>query len=540
MEIFRNRERDRIKAREYLAQQAEASFRELMKDYDAFVPHMESVRDPSLVIGTARDSVGTEVPVRLGMKEISGHWLIQGSTGCGKTSFVTSVMSQILSKGYPVGVIDCKSGFFESAIRWAGAAAYNMGATERDAFVQSLAVVNPFSDYLIPFNVCRQLPGLSPEIQAYEIGLVLERFFDSSLSLQMQNLLRHLLALLIEANLSLVEAPDVLHDELLRGMLVQRSQNSAIKEFFLRTYPLVPESSKSALMTRLQSLLLPQNIRLMVGAEDMIDLKSLLDRGNPLFVFLGKGPGVPEEQVDIIGSLFLQSLFQATFSGDGRRRPYQVFMDEFFHLIESPGLYRRFETALTTSRSFGLTIGWIMHNFSQIPSSLRETMLANCDIMAIFRTSSSNAQFFGDFLPEIDPEIVEESLRTSGEAPRAREIRAKLIERLQRLPNRHLYWYDRRKPYRAIRVRVSDLPEPHEAIGISERELDEFIDANGIMRGGVALSKDVLRQQIEARRKRLMELIRPPIRVSESSEACPEAETGNTSEKGKSRKPRIG
>ena len=80
-----------------------------------------------------------------------------------------------------------------------------------------------------------------------------------------------------------------------------------------------------------------------------------------------------------------------------------------------------------------------MHNFSQISGSLRETILGNCDVMALFRTHARNAQYFGDFLPELDPEIVEQALRKTGKPPHRMEVRSQLTARLQQLPNRHCY-----------------------------------------------------------------------------------------------------
>jgi hypothetical protein len=143
---------------------------------------------------------------------------------------------------------------------------------------------------------------------------------------------------------------------------------------------------------------------------------------------------------------------------------------------------------------------------------------------AIFRTSSRNAQHFGDFLPELDPEIVERSLQKTGKPPHRMEVQSQLKERIQRLPNRHCYLYDRRRPYRALLLRVPDVPEPHEPIGISPEQLAEFITRQGIRQGRAGLSKDVLRGQIERRRARLQALLQPAeIRTPEPP--TPEGET---------------
>jgi hypothetical protein len=381
-----------------------------------------------------------------------------------------------------------------------------------DGLLETVVVVNPFADSLVPLNVCRPVPGWSVEVQAYETALAFSRLFDVSLGLHMENILRHLLILLSEAGLSLVEAPAILRDDVLRGILANRSGHAAVKDFFLGTYEGIPQVSKDALLNRLQGLLLAENLRLMLGADEFVDFGGILDRGASLLVFLGKGPGVPEEQVDVVGSLFLQFLFQATYARrPGRRTPYLLAIDEFFHLLEAPALARRFATALTTCRSFGLSLMLIHHNFAQLPPALREAVLVNCDAVALFRTSSRNAEFVGDFLPTVDPETVSRSWARGERHRTPGEIRRHQLELLQRLPNRHCYWYDRRRPYRAVRLRVPDVPPPRLTHDVSPALLEQF--GSGQLRGAT-VSRSELRQQIEKRAQRLRELARPPLAIS--------------------------
>jgi len=509
-ERLRGRARDEAKARRYLAEAAGSEFRELMADYDVFVEPLAAVPEPAVLIGTTRDSAGREIPVRLAADELYTHWLVQGGTGSGKTSFMTSIVSRALREGAPIGVIDCKAGFYDAALEWAGSVAYSLPEPERTAFIRRLVVVNPFSETLVPLNVCKVMHGTSPEVQAYEVALAFSRLFDESIGFQMQNILRHLLMLLMEAELSLVDAPLVLQNDLLRDILVNQSQHDQVREYFLRTFPTVPGGSKDAILSRLQSLLLPENLRLMLGADELINFREILDRGDPLFMFLGRGPNVPEEMVEVFGSLLLQLLFQGAFTGqNNRRRPYQIICDEFFHLVGAPGLDKRFENALTTLRSFGVHLALVMHQFSQVPGTLRDTVLGNCDIMAIFKSHARNAQYFGDFLPELDPEIVEQALRRTGKPPHRMEVKSQLTARLQQLPARHCYWYDRRRPYRALPLRVPDVPRPHEPISLSPQRLAEFIATHGISQGRLALPKAVLREQIATRQARLQALLRP-------------------------------
>src|ERR1051325_8291698 len=119
VEKFRTEGADRAKAHEYLAQAADKNFCELMQGYDSFVPYMCAVQDPSILLGTTKDSSENKLQVRIATDEIHRNWLVTGAPGSGKTSFVTSVFASALEHGYPIGILDCKNDFFATALRWA-------------------------------------------------------------------------------------------------------------------------------------------------------------------------------------------------------------------------------------------------------------------------------------------------------------------------------------------------------------------------------------------------------------------------------------
>ena len=69
---LRGRRSDQKKAWTYLEAQADAAFRELAGDYDQFVEHVQHVKEPSILLGTARDASGAAVPVRYALNELFG------------------------------------------------------------------------------------------------------------------------------------------------------------------------------------------------------------------------------------------------------------------------------------------------------------------------------------------------------------------------------------------------------------------------------------------------------------------------------------
>lgn len=546
---WRGRQIDREKAWDYLADEAEAAFREAVGDYDQFVEHVRDVNTPSLMLGTARDAGGHAVPVHYALKDLFGFGVVQGGQGTGKTFLQAHILAACLAHGLPVGCFDFKEGLHELALQWCGAIAYRMDAAARQAFIKRLHIVNPFGATLAPFNVCHVPPGTSRKAQAYDITDVLSRMDDHGLSTSMGLALRHLILLLMEHDLSLVEAPQILQDPVLRKVLVERSTDAEVKTFFHQTYEHLPRPSIDALLRRLTDLLFFDPLRLMLGADTCTDYKGIFDRGDPLFGFLGKGPDIPEEFMQLFGTLHLQFLFKAAYATrGGARQPYQLVLDEFFHLL-SPSLSTRFERGLDSLRSFGIFFTLIMHQFGQISPNLRRAILTHCYLAFIFRSEPDNARHFGRFLPDVDPDYARAQFDKTGEFPSPKEMQARQSEHLERLPARHFFLNDRRRPYRAIRIAGCDIQAPHKAVGLSERALDRFIDAEGIRIGAVGQSKAELERQIDARQDRLQAWLRPPIAAQTAANppapqmpASPDTTSGRTASRPKSKhaKLRIG
>ena len=65
IETFRRPCLDQEKAQAYLEEQATSSFRDIVEEYDSFVPFMRKIPESALLVGSAKDSLGSDIPVRL-------------------------------------------------------------------------------------------------------------------------------------------------------------------------------------------------------------------------------------------------------------------------------------------------------------------------------------------------------------------------------------------------------------------------------------------------------------------------------------------
>ncbi len=183
-----------------------------------------------------------------------------------------------------------------------------------------------------------------------------------------------------------------------------------------------------------------------------------------------------------------------------------------------------------------------MHQFGQISPNLRRAILTHCYLAFIFRSEPDNARHFGRFLPDVDPEYAWAQFDKTGDFPSPKEMQARQSEHLERLPARHLFLNDRRRPYRAIKIAGCDILPPHKSVGLSEGALDRFIDAEGIRVGAVGQTKAELQGQIKARSERLEQWLRPPIEIRPAAKtpSVQQAASPKPSGSATRQKPRIG
>jgi len=521
---------DLDRARAVLARQPEERLSQLLRDHghDAFVPVVSEAPEPVIRLGTAETAAREAVPVRVSLADAEAHWTIAGTTGAGKTSFAALLMSQMLSEGFGVGGADFKSGFWEDAIERAGAYAYRMPRGEQAAFVRRVHTLHPSSpDALQPLNIAKVPAGIPAETACYETARLFEELYPDS-GFQMRNCLVYGLLLAAELtdvlgiSFTLLEVIRILKDESFRTFCLSHTSQPAVLDFFGR-FGAVPQSSKDALLARLEALVLPQNIRLMFGADDCLDFKRILDAGLPLFMFLGKDASTAQDLVRLFANVVLLRLFQAAFaSGGSRPRPYSFFLDEPFHVL-TPSLSEKFTLTLASLRSYNVFLVWILHHMSQLDGRLRDALLNLTTILVTFRTEARVAQDLGDFLPDVDRETLREVLQHTSRAPSRFELRAQMRQRLAQLPDRVAYWYDKRKPYRAFRFRVAQVRAPHELAGCTRAEFEEFLEASGLRRGN-AVPRETLRRQIAERERRLDQLMNPRIELMSSDSTLPPIE----------------
>jgi len=165
-------------------------------------------------------------------------------------------------------------------------------------------------------------------------------------------------------------------------------------------------------MNKLRATLLRSRVRYCIGQADPgLKIEEALDSGKLLFVPLRKGL-LGEEAAALLGSLFVSRLWQAIQSRTGKpehqRRQTHLYIDEvqdYLHLPTSVG------DMLAQARGLKLGLTVAHQHLGQLPTELRQDLLANCRSRVIFQTTAKDAHTFEQ---ELKPYLTAEDLQGLG------------------------------------------------------------------------------------------------------------------------------
>jgi len=440
--------------------------------FEAEMRALAATAAPTLHLGHA--FAAPTLPVRVPMNDLSGHgaWLIVGGSGAGKTRACLAILRAVLRHilhhpgTHGVWVQDHKSEFVALVQEVIGELVATAPAALARRLLDDLVVVNPFStEALVPLQILRPEPGISPEEQAYEVTSVLSRIGGAELGVNQDAFAFHLILLGISLKMSCVDLLGLVDDPLKLAAAAARSPLPAVRSFFGAGTRL-NAASLSGVRARLGRLLLLPSMRAMLGAADCISFPQLLNR-KIVLIDTGTPPLGCEDLGRFWSNFFTLKLMRAVFSRRAAEvaRPVTVFVDEWHEgLAGGSGAVEQYERALTMARSRGVTLVLItqsLANAAKISANLPRVVSTNADVQLLFRASHEDARAMAHLLPVTGrarraPGLPWEEGRRSVFLTREEELQHR-IEEVTRLPDRCFYLWNRRRSYRAELVRAVDV-----------------------------------------------------------------------------------
>lgn len=337
-------------------------------------------------LGIVLDASGerTAIPFVLSPEERRRHTYLLGSTGCGKTSLIRQLVSADIASSHSAIVVDLRGDLYDQVVA---------------LLVTADPAVDPARVTLLDLRDVNRIIGFNPLAGAGDAHsrayLVLDalRAMADSWGIQLGETLRNILILLAETDLSLLELEPLLTNVSLLRRTVIRSSDPYVRTFFGRYLDLSPERREAwyvPVLNKVTPLLGVPRLRLLLGAPNTIDLRSLIDQPGQI-VLISLGVDRFHSAARLIGSLLIGALESAVMTRvdlpEYRRVPINLYVDEFETMATE-----NFSTIVAEGRRFGLALTLSHQNLSQLPTKLRSVIRNNVKTHIHFQTGSVDAR----------------------------------------------------------------------------------------------------------------------------------------------------
>jgi hypothetical protein len=357
---------------------------------------------PTLLLG-ATDTVPYVLPIR---DVIGSFGWLTATTGGGKTYFTAGLVDQLLgalarrNARAAVALLDMKGEMSDLVLRAATALAARLAPAEREAFISRITVLRFFKgDYLPEWQLLVPQPGVSPVVQAHAIAETIEATVGAAMGPHQTVALTWLLALAIEAGLSLLELRWLLYDH---DRVVRIAERSAIPEARLFVTARLGRAARvtiDGIAARLDALLRVDAIKASLAGPAMLDLRRCFLPGHLTILDFGGAPLGAEGGKRALATLAFTRLTWAGFD-ESRPRGNQTWIiaDEIQEGL-TPASVGNVKRIVTTGRSFGIGFWSIHQSAAQLPADLKEILATDIQFRIVGRSGEADARFASEWLP---------------------------------------------------------------------------------------------------------------------------------------------
>lgn len=441
----------------------------LLSEDDVFRAAMaERGKHAHVVLGDDR----SDTPYIMPVTDITGsHGWVSAATGAGKSRFVGSIIAQLLeavAAGAAISVVvyDLKGELADLTLRAAGAVAARLPCGQRDRFLRCVRTIRPFAgNYLVPLQLLRHDPSVSVMTQAHAIAETLEMASAAALGVRQARSLTFLLALGIEAGLSLPELRlRLFYDRAQVDELARRSQIPEVRLYFSRSFGGEEATSLEGVAARLDAVLRVDALKAALAADTMFDFRACCTPGLTVVDF-GDPPFGAEGAACTVAGLLLPRLAWSAFA-PGRPRGTRVVLiaDEIQMALAGTTNAHHLSRILTTGRSAGISLYSVHQGVAQLPKEFTADLGQNVRFRVIGRSSEADAEAASEWLPVTGGmprsraawEPPDTSHRT---ASRAEELRER-VAAVGRLPQRAFLVADRLAGFRPRLVTAASWNPP--------------------------------------------------------------------------------
>jgi hypothetical protein len=293
-------------------------------------PPVPVIEAAAVTIG--RD-VDTNTPITVTTQQLCSGTYVLGVQGVGKSSLLEQIACQLLEQDESVIVFDPHGQLIDNIIRRMPkgrlADTYHLDLKDREYpfALNVFACANPEDEEerdRTRNQVTHAFEKLWPETQR---------------GVYFKKLLRHIIILLIEnPGLTLADVPRLLRDGTYRGRYTDELRNHGSRDFWQYDYNALTSARQitesTPLLTRVDELLAePVLKRILCQPRSTVDIRSLIENRQNLFVTLPINEEAYSKSAGLVGTMLMSLIYAATFSfadvSEDERPGFSLIVDEF-------------------------------------------------------------------------------------------------------------------------------------------------------------------------------------------------------------------
>jgi hypothetical protein len=312
------------------------------------------------------------------------HMHVIGATGTGKSTLLLNLIQQDIAQGGGIAVFDPHGDLIDAVLERIPEIRY-----------EDVVIFDPGDEaFPIGFNILEAKSYIEKNVLSSDLVEIFRRF-STSWGDQMSVVLGNAISAFLESTLpgSLIELRRFLIEKEFRNDFLQNVNDTHVKYFWEKEFPLLKGSALSSILTRLDFFLRPKLVRNIVSQKKGIDVGDIVSHKKILLVKLAQGI-IGDENAFLLGSLLVSKLHQVAMQrqlqSSNEREPFYLYIDEFQNFI-TPSM----KSILSGARKYHLGLILSHQDLHQIvttDSGLSNALISNAGIRVCFRIGDFDAQ----------------------------------------------------------------------------------------------------------------------------------------------------
>lgn len=326
---------------------------------------------------------GQVTEVRLPPEVRARHAHLVGASGTGKSTALIGLILEDLGQGGGMAVIDPHGDLVEEIL------ARYPKSREGD-----LILFDPLDEtFRVGWNMLHARTEVEKVLLSSDLVSVFRRL-STSWGDQMTSVLGNALLAFLESRTggTLLDLRRFLVDRDFRAEFLRTVEDSEVRYYFEREFPLLRGIPQGPILTRLDTFLRSKLVRRVVTErENRLDFREMVDGGKVFLAKLAQG-AIGEENAALLGSLLVSAFHQAALFRQGLapedRRPFSLYVDECHHFA-TPSI----AALLWGARKYRLSLTAAHQELGQLRAKAPEVLsalLANAATRIVFRVSEED------------------------------------------------------------------------------------------------------------------------------------------------------